>query len=104
MSVAAEKLEVATARETRPGELSFFSYVWKCVAGAEIVYFICLLGAFALGRTADGIAVHHTLFETLPGFVWLTPASVLLGAAYMFVLAIIFGSYIVWMHNSSIKE
>lgn len=104
MSVAAEKLVAHGADAKKTGELSYFSYVWKCVAGAEVAYFICLLGAFALERTAAGTQVHHTLFETLPGFVWLTPASVLLGAFYFFVFAIIFGAYIVWMHNSSITE
>lgn len=104
MSAAAEKLIVTKIVPKKRGELSYFSYVWKCVAGAEVAYFICLLGAFALERTANGSQLHHTLFETLPGFVWLTPASVVLGALYMFIFAIIFGTYMVWMHNSSINE
>lgn len=104
MSVAAEKLIVTRAAEKKSGELAYFSYVWKCVAGAEVAYFICLMGAFVLGRTADGTQLHNGLFETLPGFTWLTPASVVLGAVYMFIFAIIFGTYIVWMHNSSIKD
>ena len=104
MSVAAEKL-IATKREAKkPGELAFFSYVWKCVAGAEVAYFICLFGAYVVERTVAGAQLHRTMFETLPGFVWLTPSSVVLGAVYMFVFAVIFGTYIVWMHNSSIKE
>ncbi|HQX57248.1 MAG TPA: hypothetical protein PLP07_15090 [Pyrinomonadaceae bacterium] len=86
------------------GRLSLFSYVWKCVAGMEIVYFLCIFGAFVLERTAKGMELHHTLFETLPGFTWLSVGSVILGAVYMFVFAVIFGSYMVWMHNSSIKE
>lgn len=85
------------------GKLSLFSYVWKCVAGAEVVYLLCLMGAFVLERTAKGSELHHTLFETLPGFVWLTPASVILGAVYISVFAVILGTYMVWMHNSSIK-
>ena len=104
MSVAAEKLIATKAAGKKTGELSFFSYVWKCVAGGEVAYFICLLGAFALERTAGGIQLHHTLFETLPGFTWLTPASVVLGAVYMFIFAFILGTYMVWMHNSSIKD
>lgn len=103
MSVAAEKLDVMKM-EKKAGELSFFSYVWKCVAGAEVAYFICVLGAFTLERTSSGTQLHHTLFETLPGFVWLTPASVVLGAVYMLIFAVIFGTYMVWMHNSSIQE
>jgi hypothetical protein len=51
------------------GKLSLFSYVWKCVAGAEVVYLLCLMGAFVLERTAKGAELHHTLFETLPGFL-----------------------------------
>lgn len=103
MSAVAEKFTGTRVGEGKNGELSFFSYVWKCVAGAEVVYFICLLGAFVLERSAAGTQLHHTLFETLPGFVWLTPASVVLGAVYMFLFAAIFGTYMVWMHNSSIK-
>ena len=104
MSVAAEKLATIKSESKKSGELSYFSYVWKCVAGGEVAYFLCLLGAFVLERTPSGVAMHHTLFETLPGFVWLTPASIVLGAVYMFLFAVIFGTYIVWMHNSSIVE
>jgi hypothetical protein len=104
MSVAAEKLSIARTVAHKPGELSYFSYIWKCVAGTEVAYFVCLLGAFGLVRSAAGIQLHHTLFETLPGFTWLTPGSVILGAVYMFIFAVIFGAYMVWMHNSSINE
>ena len=104
MSTVVEKLTEGRAERHRMGELSYFSYIWKCVAGAQVAYFICLLGAFAVDRTARGEVLHHTLFETLPGFVWLTPASVLLGAVYMFLFAVVFGWYIVWMHNSSIRD
>ena len=86
------------------GKLSLYSYVWKCVAGTEVAYFLCLFGAFILERSAKGMELHHTLFETLPGFTWISIGSVILGAVYMFVFAIIFGIYMVWMHNSSIKE
>lgn len=104
MSVTAENLIGSKTAGKKAGELSFFSYVWKCIVGAEAAYFICLSGAFALERTAQGTQLHHTLFETLPGFVWLTPASVLLGAVYMLIFAAVFGTYMVWMHNSSIKQ
>ena len=87
------------------GKLSFVSYVWKCVAGAEAFYVLCLLfGVFVLERSAKGMELHHTLFETLPGFTWISIGSVILGFVYMFVFAVIFGAYMVWMHNSSIKE
>ena len=104
MSIAAENLPISRAVAHKSGELSYFSYVWKCVAGIEVAYFLCLLGAFVLESTAAGSQLHHTLFETLPGFTWLTPGSVLLGAVYMFIFAVLFGTYIVWMHNSSINE
>ena len=86
------------------GKLSFYSYVWKCVAGAEIVYFLCILGAFVLERTVKGAELHHTLFETLPGFTWISFGSVFLGAVYMLVFSVALGCYMVWMHNSSIRE
>ncbi|MDO8557841.1 MAG: hypothetical protein Q7S09_01450 [bacterium] len=47
--------------------------------------------------------LHHTLFETLPGFTWGSPISMILGAVYVFVFSWIFGSYMVWMHNSSLE-
>lgn len=104
MLVAAENIGATRAAHRKSGELSYFSYLWKCVAGAEVAYFLCLTGAFVVDRTADGAELHHTLFETLPGFVWLTPASILLGAIYMFLFAVVFGGYMVWMHNSSIRD
>lgn len=84
--------------------LSLYSYVWKCVAGAEIVYFICLFGAFVVDRTTEATVLHQRIFETLPGFIWLNAASVILGAVYIFVFAVVFGCYMVWMHNSSLKS
>ena len=87
------------------GKLGYFSYVWKCVAGSEALYFLCVSGAFVVGRsTAEGTELHRRLFETMPGFVWLTPGSVILGAIYMLAFSVVFGTYIVWMHNSSIME
>lgn len=53
------------------GELKYFSYVWKCVAGSEILYFLCVFGAFVLERsTPEGNELHRRLFETMPGFIW----------------------------------
>jgi len=73
------------------GRLSLFSYVWKCVAGSEILYSLCVFAAFVLDRsTAEGTELHKRLFETMPGFVWLTPASIIIGAAYTAVFSIIF--------------
>lgn len=83
-------------------QLSLKSYGWKCVLGMEVVYVLCLIGGFLPWRSAAGIQLHHTIFETLPGFTWISFGSFVLGAIYMFVFAWIFATYIVWMHNSSL--
>jgi hypothetical protein len=84
--------------------LSLKRYGWLCVLGAEVAYAICLLGGFLPIRTERGIELHHRIFETLPGFVWINVQSVILGAVYMFVLAWVFGAYFVWMHNTSLLK
>ncbi len=68
----------------------------------EVVYFVCLAGGNVLFRTQRGVELHHSLFETLPGFVWISTGSVILGAVYLFAFSCIFAWYIVWMHNSSL--
>ncbi len=83
-------------------QLSLRSYGWKCVLGAEVSYALCLLGGFIPWRTEAGVALHHALFETMPGFAWINAGSVILGAVYMFAFAWVFAWYIVWMHNSSL--
>ena len=82
--------------------LSFKLYGWKCVLGAEVAYVLCILGGFLPLRSIQVIELHHRLFETLPGFTWISFGSVILGAVYMFVFAWIFAWYMVWMHNSSL--
>ena len=82
--------------------LSLRRYGWLCVLGGEIAYLVCLLGGYLPLRSARGTELHHTLFETLPGFVWGQASSMVLGAAYVFVFAWIFGAYMVWMHNTSL--
>ncbi len=82
--------------------LSLKSYVKKCILGSEIAYVICLLGGFLPLRSQRGIELHHALFETLPGFTWLTFGSFIWGAVLIAVVAWIFGAYMVWMHNSSL--
>ncbi len=82
-------------------QLSLKSYGWKCILGGEVAYVICLLGGFLPLRSAKGVELHHTLFETLPGFTWISFSSFLLGAVYVFLFAWIFAWYYVWMHNSS---
>ncbi|MEK9175755.1 MAG: hypothetical protein AAB795_04190 [Patescibacteria group bacterium] len=86
-------------------KLSLKLYGWKCVLGTEVVYIICLVGGFLPLRSVRGMELHHTLFETLPGFTWINFGSIMLGLIYMFVFSWIFTWYYVWMHNSSlIKE
>ena len=82
--------------------LAYKSYIAKCVLGAEVAYVVCLLGGFLPLRSVEGIELHHRLFETLPGFTWLTWGSVVWGAVIFAVLSIVFGAYMVWMHNSSL--
>ena len=82
--------------------LSFKRYGWLCVLGSEVAYAICLFGGYLPLRTVRGVELHHSLFETLPGFVWGNPSSIILGAGYMFVFAWIFAGYYVWMHNTSL--
>lgn len=85
-------------------KLSFKSYVSKCVLGAEAAYVVCLLGGFLPLRSQRGIELHHQLFETLPGFTWLTFGSFIWGAVLIAVIAWVFGAYMVWMHNSSLVK
>ncbi|MEK7606509.1 MAG: hypothetical protein AAB458_02905 [Patescibacteria group bacterium] len=83
-------------------KLSLKSYVWKCVLGGEVAYVLCLIGGYIPWRSEAVTELHHRLFETLPGFVWGSFGSYILGAVYVLVFSLIFGSYMVWMHNSSL--
>jgi|SRR3989344_9285617 len=93
--------------------LSLKSYVSKCVLGAEIFYVACIAFGFTLStRVIDavfgssdkinGAALHHELFNLLPGFTWLSFGSFIIGAVDIAIFAVIFGWYMVWMHNSSL--
>jgi hypothetical protein len=73
------------------------------VLGGEIAYAVCLIGGLLPLRTDAGVALHHAIFETLPGFTWISAGSVVLGAVYVFIFSLIFGWYMVWMHNSSLE-
>lgn len=84
--------------------LSLKLYGWRCVFGAEVAYFICLIGGLLPLRSTRAIELHHTLFETLPGFTWINISSVILGAVYFFVFAWIVALYMVWMHNKSLVK
>lgn len=82
--------------------LSLKRYGWLCVLGGEIAYAICLAGGYLPLRTLRATELHPALFETMPGFIWGSVASVFLGAFYVFVFAWIFAGYYVWMHNTSL--
>lgn len=84
--------------------LSFSSYVKKCVLGTEIAYVVCLAGGYLPLRTTRGMELHHALFETLPGFTWGSLGSMAWGAVLLALIAVVFGSYMVWMHNSSLER
>ena len=86
-------------------KLSLKKYAWRCVLGGEVVYFICLLGGYLpLRFTSRAVELHETFFEMLPGFIWGSVGSIILGAVYVFVFSWIFGWYMVWMHNSSLEK
>lgn len=82
--------------------LSLKRYGWLCVLGSEVVYTLCLLGGLLPWRTTEAIELHHRLFETLPGFIWISIGSYIIGAVYMFIFSWIFAWYMVWMHNTSL--
>lgn len=85
-------------------KLSLKSYVSKCILGAEVAYAVCLLGGFMPWRDSEAVELHHRLFETLPGFTWISFGSFIWGAILIAALAWVFGAYMVWMHNSSLTK
>ncbi|MFH0804007.1 MAG: hypothetical protein V1896_00165 [Candidatus Zambryskibacteria bacterium] len=84
--------------------LSLKSYVSKCVLGSEIIYVLCLFSGLLPFRNQAAIELHHKLFETLPGFTWLTFGSFVWGAVLIAAISWVFGLYMVWMHNSSLIQ
>lgn len=83
------------------GKLSIKKYAALCVLGGEIAYTACLL--FGTQLTGKAAALHHALFELLPGFTWLGFGSFLAGAATVAVWSGVAGAYIAWMHNFSLE-
>ncbi|TRZ52294.1 hypothetical protein D4R99_03060 [bacterium] len=86
------------------GKLSLKLYVSKCVIGGEIVYTLCLLGGLSPMRSAEISQLYHSLFELMPGFVWISMGSFIIGAVYTLIFSVLFGSYMVWMYNSSVTK
>lgn len=83
-------------------KFSFKKYGWRCALGAELFYVICLL--FGGSLTGADATLHHSIFELIPGFTWISVASVLIGAVQIFIYAWIFAAYMVWMLNSSMEH
>ena len=84
------------------GQLSVGKYAGLCVLGGEVAYTACLI--FGSTLKGDAAALHHSLFELLPGFTWFSAGSFILGAISIAIWAGLGGAYIAWMHNVSIKK
>lgn len=83
-------------------KFSYSKYVSKCLLGGELVYFACLAyGALFLKGNEE--TFHHAFFNTFPGFSW-TAGGIIIGAIFVAVSSWIFGSYMVWMLNSSVEK
>jgi hypothetical protein len=80
--------------------LSTTKYASLCVLGIEVFYVFCLVYEFLLPE--KGRELHRALFELLPGFVWGNVLSIIWGAFFLAIAAWIAGSYIAWMHNTSL--
>lgn len=84
------------------GKLSIKKYSLLCLVGGEAAYVACVIyGTTLVGRSA---ALHHAIFELLPGFVWLNVGSVLAGAITIGIWSSLGGAYIAWMHNCSLRK
>lgn len=60
----------------------------------SMVYVLCLLYGLA-----SPTKLHVALFETLPFFNWLNPASVLIGLTEFFVAGLFYGTIVVLIYN-----
>lgn len=83
-------------------KLSLKNFSWRFALGAEVIYLACLTYGFSL--EGKGAELHRTIFETLPGFVWINPLSVLLGAIYIAVYSLAVAWFLVWAYNSSLEQ
>ena len=81
--------------------LAYKPYVLKCILGAEIVYVLCML--YRNFVTVEFLPLHDSLFGLLPGFSW-TGAGIVSAGIGIAIYAAIFGTYMVWMHNSSMNS
>ena len=83
-------------------KISYSKYVSRCILGGEIVYFACLAYGVLFLKGGEGV-FHQTFFNTIPGFSW-TFGGIVIGAVIVSIASWIFGSYMVWMLNSSIEK
>ena len=60
----------------------------------SIVYVLCILYGLA-----SPTQLHTSLFETLPFFNWLDPASFVIGLAEFFVAGLFYGTISVLIYN-----
>lgn len=82
--------------------LSLKNFSWRFVLGAEVIYLVCLTyGFFLEGKEVE---LHQTIFEMLPGFVWISPIGVLLGAVYISIYSLAVSWFLVWAYNSSLEQ
>lgn len=83
------------------GKLSIGKYAGLCILGGEVAYTACLLfGTMLSGSKAE---LHHSLFELLPGFTWVSFGSWVIGGISIAIWSGAAGAYIAWMHNASLE-
>ena len=83
-------------------KLSLMKYGWKCALGIELFYAACLW--YGTNLTGAAAELHHSLFELLPLFTWISVPSVLMGGLCLFLFAWVFACYMVWMLNTSQED
>lgn len=65
----------------------------------SIVYILCVLYGIV-----SPTELHVALFETLPFFKWLDPASFLIGLAESFVAGLFYGTIVVLIYNYFVRR
>ncbi|OGH67948.1 MAG: hypothetical protein A3C15_00245 [Candidatus Magasanikbacteria bacterium RIFCSPHIGHO2_02_FULL_50_9b] len=83
-------------------KLSYVPYSLKCILGAEIMYVGCIFYGTTLNKPNSEL--HHALLGLLPGFTWGSLSSAIVSGVVIAAYAFIFGLFMVWMHNSSMKK
>ena len=81
--------------------LSIKKYSLLCILGGEIAYTVCM--AYGVFLSEQAAALHLALFQLLPGVTDLGFGSWLAGAVSIAIWSGVFGAYIAWMHNKSLR-